>query len=241
MNDRDNSTSLRGEAPAPSATLGFRLNDCWNKIGVRGDQSCPELAAHVHCRNCPVYSKAATELLDGELRAEQRADWTRHFAREKEVSEPGLHSLLIFRVGTEWLALPTVLFKEVADLRPIHTLPHRRNNVVLGLVNVRGELTVCVSLSHVLGMDAGDELGAGKNPARGKRLVVLQREGNRVVFPVDEVFGTHRFSSSDIKALPSTVAKATATYTHAVGIWREKSVGLLDAELLFYTLNRSLS
>ncbi len=219
----------------------LKLDDCWNKIGVRGDASCPQLLPYLHCRNCPVYSQAAIELLNGELPAEQRAEWTRHFAREKEDSEPGLHSLFLFRVGVEWLALPTLLFREVTDLRPIHTLPHRRNGVVLGLVNVRGELTVCVSLGHLLGMEPAIASGPEKSSSRLKRLLVLQREGLRVVFPADEVFGVHRFSSRELKEIPSTVARAGATYTHALGIWRNQSVGLLDAELLFYTLKRSLS
>ncbi len=30
--------------------------DCWNRIGVSGDRSCPELATVVHCHNCPVFS-----------------------------------------------------------------------------------------------------------------------------------------------------------------------------------------
>ena len=33
--------------------------DCWNKIGVSGDLSCPELNTHIHCRNCPVFAAAA--------------------------------------------------------------------------------------------------------------------------------------------------------------------------------------
>ena len=37
-------------------------NDCWNKIGVRGDASCAELERHIHCRNCPTYSAAAVRL-----------------------------------------------------------------------------------------------------------------------------------------------------------------------------------
>jgi len=35
---------------------------CWRRIGVSGDRSCPELAQHVHCRNCPVYAGAAQRL-----------------------------------------------------------------------------------------------------------------------------------------------------------------------------------
>src|SRR5258706_152676 len=31
------------------------IDACWNRIGVRGDGSCPELARHVHCRHCPAF------------------------------------------------------------------------------------------------------------------------------------------------------------------------------------------
>ena len=35
------------------------IDDCWNRIGVHGDKSCPLLSEHIHCRNCAVYSAAA--------------------------------------------------------------------------------------------------------------------------------------------------------------------------------------
>ena len=40
------------------------IDDCWNRIGIYGDKSCPVLPEHIHCRNCSVYSAAATRLLD---------------------------------------------------------------------------------------------------------------------------------------------------------------------------------
>src|SRR5947209_2742729 len=112
-----------------------RINDCWNKIGVYGDASCPQLQQHVHCRNCPVYSAAAVDLLDGELPPDYLERWTGHIAQEKQVKELDTHSIVIFRLGGEWLALPTTAFMEIAGLRAIHSLPHRRNGVILGLTN----------------------------------------------------------------------------------------------------------
>ena len=35
------------------------IGDCWNRIGVNGDRTCPALEEHVHCRNCPVFAGAA--------------------------------------------------------------------------------------------------------------------------------------------------------------------------------------
>ena len=47
---------LTDVTPRPDRAI---VNDCWNRIGVRGDRSCPELKQYVHCRNCPVYSAGA--------------------------------------------------------------------------------------------------------------------------------------------------------------------------------------
>src|SRR6187455_1714785 len=121
------------------------ITDCWNKIGVRGDSSCTELEQAIHCRNCRVYSNAAANLLDGEPPADYIAHWTEQARQPKGLAERATVSVLIFRIGTEWLAVQTTALTEIASLRPIHSIPHRRNGVVLGLTNIRGELLVCVS------------------------------------------------------------------------------------------------
>ena len=230
---------MNAETSTPFACA--TLNDCWNKIGVRGDGSCPELERHVHCRNCPVYSAAAAKLLDSDLPAGHLAEWTGHFAGEQKTEEAGTHSVVIFRIGAEWLGLPTAVFNEVVTLRAVHSLPHRRDGIVLGLANVRGTLLVCVSLGEVLGFEKTDLPKKDKAQTHHRRLLVISREGNRLVFPVDEVHGIHRCQPSELKEVPATVAKATATYTKSMLAWRDKTVGCLDDQLLFYTLNRSLS
>ena len=230
---------MNAETSTPFARTS--LNDCWNKIGVRGDGSCSELERHVHCRNCPVYSAAAARLLDSDLPAGHLDEWTGHFSGEQKTEEAGTHSIVIFRIGAEWLGLPTAVFNEVATLRAVHSLPHRRDGIVLGLANVRGTLLVCVSLGDVLGLEKNTLPKKDKAQAQHRRLLVISREGSRLVFPVDEIHGIHRCQPSELKEVPATVAKATATYTKSVLAWRDKTVGCLDDQLLFYTLNRSLS
>jgi chemotaxis-related protein WspD len=215
-------------------------DDCWNRIGVQGDHSCPELDRHVHCRNCPVYSEAARSLLDRDPPAGYLADWARHFAQERTWEEAGTLSVLIFRIDAEWLALPTVLVEEVADERPIHSLPHRRDRLVRGVVNVRGELLVCIALGELLGAEGGGRpLREGTGAVR--RLLVVSREGSRLAFPVDEVHGIQRVNPRDLRAVPATVARGAATYTQDVLPWREKAVGRLDDRLLFSSLARKLA
>jgi chemotaxis-related protein WspD len=222
-------------------TGSLAVKDCWNEIGVHGDSSCAELERHIHCRNCPTYSAAAIRLFDRELPADYRSDWTRHFAEEKQVTKREGHSVVIFRVGSEWLALPASVFLAVSELKPIHSLPHRRNRIVLGLVNVRGELLVCVSLEETLGLENASAPAKDKQPQTHQRLLIVSREDGRLVFPVESVHGIHRYHLGEVNAVPATVAKATATCTKGMLAWRDQSVGLLNDQLLFDHLNRSLA
>src|SRR5580692_3798442 len=105
------SVSLRSDWPmseSPDTALEpgrARVSDCWNRIGVHGDASCTELQQHIHCRNCPIYSTAAVEVLDAELPPDYRARSTLEIARAKAVKAFDTHSVVIFRLGGEWLAL----------------------------------------------------------------------------------------------------------------------------------------
>ena len=224
---------------APDAELPAEVHDCWNIIGVEGNGSCAELRKFVHCRNCPVYSAASLQLLDRPLTPEYRRQWTEHFAREKKLTEPARLTVILFRVASEWLALPARAFQEVAERRPIHSLPHRRRNVVLGLANVRGELLICVSLTQLLGLEP--ENAHPRQRAQRDRLLVANWNNSRFVFPVDEVFGLHRFQPGEIREAPATVAHSTHSHTQGVFTWRERTVGMLDADALFAALNRNLS
>ena len=118
------------------------IDDCWNRIGIHGDHSCPLLADHIHCRNCAVYSAAATHLLD---RYALQQDDERHSSAVVEV-QVATRSLLMFRLGEEWLALSTRSLVEVAPLQTVHSLPHQRSRALLGVANVRWALVACRSL-----------------------------------------------------------------------------------------------
>ena len=230
--------ATHSDTELPNTTAG-EIYTCWNEIGVYGNSSCTELPQFVHCRNCPVYSHAGTQLLNRELPAGYRREWTEHFAREKRVVKPGKISALLFRLSGEWLALPTQAFQEVAERRLIHSLPHRRQATVLGLANVRGELVICVSLSRVLGVQ---EVSSRQSQRMiYDRLLVANWDGQRLAFPVEEVYGIHRFEPEQLKPAPATVSKSSGTFARGILHWQQRAIGFLDAELLFSTLNRNLS
>jgi chemotaxis-related protein WspD len=212
---------------------------CWNHTGVYGTGSCPELKTHIHCRYCAVYASAGAQLLERQLPDDYRREWTVHYARAKHERETANVSAILFRIAREWLALPTHLFQEVAERRPIHSLPHRRKGLVLGLANVRGELLICVSLGHLLGLEQLPPREALQT--HYARLLVVNWEMQRLAFPVDEVHGPHRFKPEELKGPPATVAHANPAFTQNILHWRHRSVGVLEPEALFRTLNGRLS
>ncbi len=222
-----------------NAAPALRLPDCWNTIGVTGDNSCRELERYHHCHNCPVYSSSAAQFLDQPFPANYRREWTEHFAREKQVATPAKTSAIIFRISGEWLAMPTQAFQEVAERRAMHSLPHRRRGIVLGIVNIRGELLICAALGKLLGL--GTTSIVKRQLAVFDRLLVAHWNNQRFAFPVDEVHGVHRFHSADLREPPATIARSGHNSTLGVFPWRNYTVGFLDPDSLFASLNRNLS
>ena len=171
------------------------IDDCWNRIGIHGDKSCPLLADHIHCRNCSVYSAAATRLLD---RYALQHDDRRPVAAAEAGEDILTRSLLIFRLGEEWLGIATRCLVEVAPLQPIHSLPHQRSRALLGVANVRGALVACLSLVELLGLDT-----TGHGPPGGRimpRMLIIAAQDGPVVVPVDEVEGIHAIDERTLTA-----------------------------------------
>lgn len=241
-------------AEIPHASLIHPLLDrCWVTIGVMGDRSCPKLVEAIHCRTCPIYTAAGRSLLDREAPANYRQTWAETLAEQAPKSQAiaddrtqSSLSVAIFRLQQEWFALPAYLLKEITPLTPIHTLPHRNSNLLRGLVSIRGELHLCISLANLLELETPDNglasPSAAQAPTRSihERMVVVEKNRATWVFPVQEMEGIHHCETHAFEALPTTVAKAKQVYTQSLLHWRDRSVSYLDDELLFYTLNRRI-
>ncbi len=122
------------------------------RIGVRGDGSCPELTQLRSLPQLPGLLRRRR----GSARSPPRRTNTSPSGRviSQNPNRPrsgdpfGRH--LSYRRGMAGVADGGG--QEVTNLRPIHSLPHRRSGVMLGLANVRGELLICVSLAMLLGV-----------------------------------------------------------------------------------------
>lgn len=210
--------------------------DCWNRIGIAGDRTCPELDQHIHCRNCPVFANAAHGFFDRPAPVGYLADWAAQLAAPVQPSDSKDISLLIIRLDDEWLAVPTRVVVEVTIPRPVHKIPHRSNDVLVGMVNLRGQLQLQISMHGLLGVDATKAGDPGSRKPGTPRLVVTRGDGNTWVFAADEVCGVHKFARSRLASVPSTLANPANSFCQSVINWRDKTVGLLDPQRVFAAL-----
>jgi chemotaxis-related protein WspD len=212
------------------------IDDCWRRIGVEGDGSCPELVRVLHCRNCEVFARAGRQLLEQAPPAAYLERWAAQLAAPSASDDGQTLSTVVFRLAGERLALPTTAFVEAIDVRPIHRVPHRSNAVFLGLANVRGELQLCVSLAALLSIEP-----AGGDRASRPRFAVIERAGERWVFPVDELLGVHRVAQEALAAPPATVSGGGRGLTSALFELAGARVALLDPDLVCARLRRALA
>ena len=211
--------------------------DCWNRIGVNGDGTCPELATYVHCRNCPVFATAARGFFDRPAPPGYLEDWAEFLARPVAVADADEVGLLVFRLGPEWLALGSRVVAEVTGIRPVHHVPHRSNAILAGIVNLRGQLQLCVSLHGLLGIEPDADPRASTSAS--SRLVVIRRDSDAWAFAADEVAGVRRVPRGKLQKVPSTLANPAGSYSQAVFAWGdERSVALLDDPRVFGALRR---
>jgi chemotaxis-related protein WspD len=208
---------------------------CWNRIGIRGDKSCPALGTYSHCRNCPTFARAAADLFDAPADPAAALEAAEALAQPSDTSRHTDRSAIRFRIGREWFALATGAFDEVVSPRVIHTLPHKRTPVLLGLVNVRGDLVICLSLARLMALEADEA------PSRSARLLVLRGPSGRCAVPVDEVQHTCRYHDSQLMAPPATVARGASAFTAGLLPDGERMLSSLDAASLFDALDRCLA
>lgn len=165
-------------------------------------------------------------------------EWEQYITGDQEADLPStLIPVVIFRVGGEYLALPTVAIGQITEMKPVHRIPHQRGRILKGLVNINGQLRLFVSLANLL--ELGDVF-KGVEAHTNNSLLMIEEEGEVWVFAVSEVCGLHHCDLARLKNVPVTVAKSAANYLKGVFSWSDRSVGLLEEELLFFSLRRSL-
>jgi chemotaxis-related protein WspD len=213
------------------------IDDCWNRIGVKGDGTCPELRAAIHCCNCPVFAAGGQRLFDGPPPEQYLDEQTRQVAQVPEQADARTAPVLLLRLGDEWLGLDVGVVVEIAQPRVIRRIPHRSDRLLLGLANIRGSLELCVDFRELLGIEPA--VGDQQDP-RKRRWLVTEHGLHRWVLTTDEVAGVHRMTADAVGNVPSTVARRRRHFAHGVFSWQGKRVGYLSANRVFEALEESI-
>ncbi|MEM1059801.1 MAG: chemotaxis protein CheW [Verrucomicrobiota bacterium] len=167
-------------------------------------------------------------------------NWNRSLAEMQDEAVENTTSLLIFRLFDEWLAFSTQAFAEVIETRPVHRVPHRSNDILHGVTNVRGTLILCFSLSRLLQVEPSEGKDRTLSRRVYNRFIVMKQEKRRWVFPCTEIFGVHQLPDDELEEAPVTVAISRQPFTKSIFRFRGNTVGLLDHELLYYKLDKDV-
>jgi len=145
----------------------------------------------------------------------------------------------VFRVGNEALALPIGIIDEICQPEMIHRLPHYATVILRGIVNIHGQLRLCFSMAELLGIEDYKFEPDGKHRVF-PRMMVIRRNESRFALLVDEVSGSRRYTQDDILPVPASLSRALTKFMRGILRDGEKSVGLLDTELMFQAMEKSL-
>ncbi len=213
------------------------LVTCWKDIGVWGDQTCSKLSEYIHCRNCPLFAEAGRKLLDRAPPPGYLTEWAADLARVKEHQALGDHCIFTFRLGSEYFGLPVQDIVEIMEPLPVRKIPHRKSPVLKGLISIRGQLQLCISLHALLGIDHPGE----EQSDDAGRICIIEHEGETWVFALDACIGIQRYVEDDIHPLPTTLDKATIKYTESILQMNDgQSMGLLNTSTIINDINKSI-
>ena len=222
-----------------SAAPQVQGEHCWQEIGVWGDQSCSRLKDEVHCHNCNVFNENSRLLFQRAAPQDYLEEWSQVVADETKEILTTSYSIVTFRIGREWYGLTTGSLVEVHHFIAAHRLPHAKNPALLGLVNIRGALQICVSLRQLLSAPDDARNNEWKEHSSGTRLAVIEQDGEQWACKLDEIDGIYTYTDTRLRPPPVTVTKGQATFTKGIATIQGKSIALLDEELLFHYLKHN--
>ena len=208
--------------------------NCWRKIGVWGLETprCELLELHLHCRNCAVFRNAGREQYNREIEPEYLKLRTEELSQPpRRVDKGQKESLMVFQAGAR-LALPCELFREVMKASPIYKVPHFKHPAFLGLVAHNGRLRVCCSLPVILGLSDREK------EAAFSFMVILEIQGELIIFPVAKLEGIKRYQSASIKASLTTEREGLFSYSR--GLLENNAVHLLDENKILTSIKGAL-
>lgn len=186
---------------------------------------------------------SANTLFDREPDISYLEEWAKLLAKPLEKVEDAKEtSMVVFRLSNEWFSLPTLLFSEISIPHLINPIPCQKDSLVLGIVNLRGQLLVCFSMHKLLGIkeEKTNKLKHYKIDFHYPRLGAISDENMFLTFPIDEVDGIYSIDLSQMSNIPITIANSQENYLKGAIKWNEKKIYIINEEILFQNLRSKI-
>lgn len=180
-------------------------------------------------------------LFDSKPSKEYLDQWKTLLKKERiDTTGLKLTSMLIFRIYDEWLAIDTEWVKEIVEKKPIHSIPHKKGPILIGTVSIRGQLKLVIALHKILELEELTEVSTA-NDHQYERMIVLRQDAYQWVILAHEVLGIVSVNTEKMENVPVTVSKSKANYLKGLVRIKNRNVGVLEEELVFFSLRRSVS
>jgi chemotaxis-related protein WspD len=176
---------------------------------------------------------AMDRLLERPISSAALDENTRLAAQRHEEVEADELTILITRIGDEWLGFDARFADRVHEPAIIRRVPHRNSEHLAGVAAVDGEIVPAARLDLLL------DLVRDTSPAE-PRFVVVGPPDRRWAIPVDEVEGMVRVPRAMIIDPPTTIS--ASLHRHTVGLISldDRLAALLDSARLLDLLDRGL-
>jgi chemotaxis-related protein WspD len=208
---------------------------CWREIGVYGNRSCRRLKEFVHCRNCPVFTAAARESLaraNVESEDDTSVQWVPKLLDRRAQTRK---SVLLFKLGEEWLGLDSQVISEVSDNQQARRIAHRATGLIEGMVNIRGELRLCLSLLGVLTVEATTPLSGER-----ARLVMVRDDSSIWVFRAAHVKGVIGYAPTQLSPPPARLGEVLKQHVEGILRVEDLTVSVLNNQALFNSFKQAV-
>ena len=233
-----------------TSTSRSTIDDCWNRIGVRGDASCPKLDDYVHCRNCPVSRRqrrrACSIACEARTSIEQheRGVVERNAQRRPEATR---FRASCFASAANGSALPTTDLRAsratAADAFAAASAASRgagrrqrarrvaRVRVARAAASVSKNASRKTRRSNQAARCARTRTSARHSARAGRDHRANGDHEGPIAFPVDAVDGVHRFATrrASARARDARAARCRRMRTRSLRC-KDATVGLLDAD-----------
>ena len=176
---------------------------------------------------------AMDRLLERPITSETLDENTRLVGQRHEEVESDELTVLIARIGDEWLGFDAHFADRVHAPTAIRRVPHRTAEHLAGVAAVDGEIIPAARLEVLL------DLVRDAAPVE-PRFVVVGPSDRRWAIPVDEVEGMIRVPRASIIDPPTTVSASLHRHTMGLVSMGDRLAALLDSTRLLDLLDGGL-